>query len=274
MSNFTPAQLAELKQMLTPGMGSVTRTPGGTSGNFTPAQLQEIRKIVLSVTSEASKGRFAGFGNPQVDSKIYVDNCTAAFPFTFDFVIPKNFQRWTSVHASFKLRAFRRYVSAINNSSVTSSGTAHYHWFGGYSGAGAAAHPASWDANQNMTTTDGIINTSNTSNEIVGTSPGSGTAAGVGTPAGHTHTLTPTTSLSTGIFEDTTPTSVSLKVDGTDYTATLGGPWTSDTVELDITKVMPNATGVFHTIQLTPNQNGRITVDLRFSYYMDGSVIA
>ena len=242
--------------------------------DFTPAQLRRIQQMILSVTTDAQKGRYAGFGNPQVDTYNYPDNCTSSFPWTFDFVIPKNFQRWTSVHLSFKLRPFRRYVSAVNNNSVTSGGTAHYHVFGTYASAGAAAHTAAWDASANMTTTDGIGNSSNTSNEITGTSPGSGTAAGPGVPAAHTHTVNTNVTLSTGIFEDTAPTSVSIKIDGTDYTSTLGGPWTTDQVELDITKVMPTSLASFHNIQLTPDRNGRITGELRFSYFVDASIPA
>lgn len=277
MSSFSPSQVAELQQMIV-AAGSGRGTRIGVGSNFSQAQLAELRQLILSVTTDASKGRYAGFGNPQVDTYNYPDNCTASFPWTFDFVIPKNFQRWTSVHLSFKLRAFRRYVASVNT--ATSSTTPHYHtWvLGGQTNAPAPTYDIGTNGG------GGPINGPSTgipsapfgfqtaTETAVGGAQFSSFTAFDSNGTGHSHTLTPT--LVTGIFEDTMPTSVSIKIDSTDYTSTLGGPWTTDTVELDITKVMPNKIGVFHTIQLTPNQNGRITGELRFSYFVDASVSA
>jgi hypothetical protein len=87
----------------------------------------------------------------------------------------------------------------------------------------------------------------------------------------HTHTLTITSTL--GIFEDVAPVNpgITVKVDGVDKTAQLSpaGPYQTDQVELDVTNVLAQATKIWHTVSLQPNQRVRITGILRISYYID-----
>jgi hypothetical protein len=55
-------------------------------------------------------------------------------------------------------------------------------------------------------------------------------------------------------------------VDGVDKTALLGGgPWIVDTVDLDVSKVLPLGDGLWHYIQLTTAAQGRIVAILKLS---------
>jgi hypothetical protein len=97
------------------------------------------------------------------------------------------------------------------------------------------------------------------------TSPGS-TA---GQSVTHTHSVAGTTTLA--IAEDTAPVNpgITVAVDGVDVTAAIGGPFNSDQVEIDVTKVLKTAIKLWHVMSLQPNQRVRITGILRISYYVD-----
>lgn len=225
-----------------------------------PAIQNYLRSFLLSVASSESIGRYPGNGSAQDDQYVYPDDADANFAYNFDYVIPSNFQRLVSAKLSFKIRAFRSY----NQFSATATGaeTGHSH------GHGHSLHVA---------TTVGAANAS-----FVGAGSGLGSSSG-GTPfdtstvantdstgsSGHTHPVS--TSSVLGIFEDVAPNNpgITVKVDGTDVTAKLGGPFQTDQVEIDVTQVLKTTVKLWHTLSLQPNQRVRITGILRISYYID-----
>jgi hypothetical protein len=88
------------------------------------------------------------------------------------------------------------------------------------------------------------------------TTPGSTGAGSVD----HAH---PVGGSSLGVTEGTSTTITAIGVDGVDKTSLLGGPWTVDTVDLDVSKVLPLGDGAWHRITLTSAGQGRIVAVLR-----------
>lgn len=232
-----------------------------------PAIAQFLRAQAIQQASVTGIGRYPGQGPAQNDNYVYPDAADANFPYNFDYEIPGNFQRIISAKLSFKIRPYRTYSSlTVNN---TGAGTAHSHNHGhGLTVSGNAQSPAGvafgLDAGNNYT----AANDANTTIHTAG-AYGPGTNADATTEATHTHPLSATTTL--GISEDGAPVNpgITVKVDGTDVTAAIGGPFNSDQVEVDVTQVLKTSAKVWHTMSLQPNQRVRLTGILRISYLVD-----
>ena len=76
----------------------------------------------------------------------------------------------------------------------------------------------------------------------------------------HTHDIV------RGIYEGTVASSVTVKINGTDRTAELGGPFSTDQAKLDITKYL-TATG-WNTIELGSETLGRIHATVFVEIYL------
>ncbi len=80
----------------------------------------------------------------------------------------------------------------------------------------------------------------------------------------HSHTLTGTGVQS--IAEGPTATITALAMDGLDKTNALGGPWSGDMVELDISSLFPKTSGRWHEIAFSLSGLGRVVSLLRIYY--------
>lgn len=206
-------------------------------------------------------GGLAGIYPTQNDTWVDSENCDATHPLNMDFVIPNNYQRLVSARLSFKVRAFRAYVQAVNNPATTSSTTLHTHTWHAAQGAvadlqvGLDSGGRLVDANQPFgfqTATEapagGASNSVPTAIEVTG--------------PGHSHSVTPNVSLTYGVFEDTLPSyAITVKLDGADITASLGGGsgFTADQLELDVGKALGGSPKAgFHLLSLQPN--GRVKI--------------
>jgi hypothetical protein len=99
-------------------------------------------------------------------------------------------------------------------------------------------------------------NTAPINADATSTTPGSTGGASVD----HTHSVGAS---SLGVGEGTSTTISAIGVDGVDKTALLGGgPWIADTVDLDVSKVLPLGDGHWHRITLTTAGQGRIVAEL------------
>ena len=223
------------------------------------------------MASDASLGRFAGQGSAQNDNFPYNDNVDNAHPAYIDYVLPKNFQRLVSARLSFKLRLYRTYnslsLTATGGQSAnhTHASASHGHTMFEVGGAPGASTNTVWFANGN---TNPIVlitpNVGNTSPLVTtATTPGATGTASVD----HTHPVSGTATL--GVTEGAATTVAAIAFDGVDQTVALGGPWSTDTVELDVTRFTPTTIGMFHTVTITPAGQGRIVSLLRASYYID-----
>lgn len=243
-----------------------------------PAIQNYLRSFVIATTSSESIGRYPGNGSAQDDQYVYPDDADATFAYNFDYVIPSNFQRLVAAKLSLKIRPFRSY----NQFSATATGgqsNTHTHAVGGESGhthshahnvpinnsapAGAAVFYDGVSLNANH-----VGGGENTTTDATGSSGHNHGNTG-GASADHTHTVS--TSSVLGVFEDAAPVNpgITVKVDGVDVTAKIGGPFNTDQVEVDVTQVVATGVKLWHTLSLQPNQRVRITGILRLSYYVD-----
>ena len=218
-------------------------------------------------------------GAPQIDSQTYPDECDPTHPFHFDFYLASNLIVVQYAKLSFFLRAFRSPVASVNTatsgaSSASSSGsssasttasddgTTHAHEFIGSTQVATLTA----DFNGPGTTlrhSDGIAR--NPFTNFVNWTHTHGMPHTHGIP--HTHDVTPT--LDYGIFEGAVATGVTVKVNGTDRTAALGGGtgFTTDQSELALLVAWLNL-GAWNTIDLTPSGLGRITGHLTVVSYI------
>lgn len=227
---------------------------------FTPQQIAALADLI-------TRGQIPGIGAAQQDTYTPAENCTPAFPHNIRYIIASNTQRLTAARLSFHLAAFRSPVAGV--SALTTPGTNHYH-VGASLGAGVAnVGVLGFNAGGNLNTT-GAGGGWFTGTEVV-SSPdvpsNATTALGPFVQSGHTHTFTP--ALTYGIFEGAVAAGVTIAFDGVDRTAALGGPWSSDVVELDVRSYINVATGAYHTITLTPTGLGRIEGHLRLGAFVD-----
>lgn len=266
--------------------------------DFTPAQLRRIQQMILSVTTDAQKGRYAGFGNPQNDTFAADDNVDATHPLNVRYIIPGNSQRLIAARLSFHLAAYRTYTSAANNPSVTTSGgSSHSHTVANHSHTtpdhnhkiatwqasmvgGGAQFTDEYQAKNGSSTpfSVGVWASSASQDWYADTASGNATSGSGGgqtssADSTHTHTVTSNVTLTNGVVEAGTASGVSIAFDGTDKTSALGGPWSSDVVEMDVLKyIQQTPDKAYHTIALTPAGLGRIEAHLRLSYFADASI--
>lgn len=230
--------------------------------NFTAAQLQEIRTLIPGIADSLTRGQVPGFGSGQNDTYTPSDNLAAGFPLNIRYIIPSNIQRLVAARLSFHLAAFR-----VNLNSTTVGGTNHYHVAASLAAGGAnTGGVLGFDVSANLNTT-GAGGGWFTSTEIPANPdvPSDSTRSlGPFTEAPHVHRLT------LGVFESTVAAGVTVAFDSVDRTAALGGPWSADVIEMDVRPYVSTAPGAYHTIALQPTGLGRIEAHLRLTYYADG----
>jgi len=123
---------------------------------------------------------------------------------------------------------------------------------------GATAHKFwTWVADQTQALLD-VLTPSNVDLYSENTTPGNDGLNSVD----HTHAVGGS---SLGVSEGSTSTVTAIGVDGVDKTSALGGgPW-GDTVDLDISSVLPTGDGIFHYVQLTTAGQGRVQAWLKLA---------
>lgn len=86
----------------------------------------------------------------------------------------------------------------------------------------------------------------------------------------HSHTISGSTIV--GIQEDASPSNVTILFDGVDRTVTLGGPFNTDIVELDITSFINQAKSAWHKIEFGGSSRGQLQMHLRLNLLVSTSV--
>jgi len=232
-----------------------------------PSITNYLRSFLLSVASSESIGRYPGNGSAQNDIYPYPDDADATFPYNFDYVIPANFQRLVSAKLSFKIRAYRTYSTFTPGATTGGESVTHSH-----AHTTTHAHTIPIDAGpfanavgQNAAGGNLSDAFGPTTAPVNAQAPGSTNVNTVD----HTHTMAGTSVL--GIAEDVAPVNpgITVSVDGTDVTTSLGGPFNADQVEIDVTQVLKTAVKLWHTLSLQPNKRVRISGLLRLGYYTD-----
>lgn len=222
---------------------------------------------------------------PHNDSWLFEDNVDGpgGFPANLRYVIANNTQKIVSARLSIHLAPYRTY----NTLSVSSTGTesaGHTHGISATHTHTSAGHTHSIHIIPTLDTVDvltnagagtgiGQVNTGvayDTAQVVNSTTPGAtgSTAPGStdGESATHTHGLSASGVL--GVTEGATATGVSISFDGVDATAALGGPFSSDMIELNVRPFIATTQNVWHTIAMTPTGIGRIEAHLRLGVYV------
>jgi hypothetical protein len=202
-------------------------------------------------------------GSAWNDTFDFADNCTAAFPFHFIVLVPSNVLKMNAAKLSFFLQAFRSYNDFSVNGTQAAGGHAHNH---------SATHQHNGLSNPLNTTGPASAGTAhNHTYDDVGATftvdlqpPGSTDSVGA-----HSHGIS--SSATIGIFESTVATGVTVKINGVDRTAALGGGagFATDQIELDVTQWLN--IGAKNTIDLTPSGNGRILGHLRLTGFIQAA---
>jgi hypothetical protein len=246
-----------------------------------------LKNYVINQGSAASIGRIPGFESAQNDQYVYPDDADANFAYNFDYVIPSNFQRLVSAKLSFRMRAYRTYsnFSATTTATDSTAGSAHHHGVGIESGhSHSHGHTlilanATGGATVNvplntLSVGGGATDTTTVQSNANGSSGHTHGNSADENAHTHSHNHSVTVSSTLGIAEDTAPSNpgITVKVDGADVTASLGGPFNTDQVEIDVTQVLKTGIKAWHTLALQPNQRLRMTGILRISYYVDSRV--
>lgn len=189
----------------------------------------------------------AGF--PAVDH-YDLDDGDASHPIFIDYVPPATATVIGKATLSWKMRQFRS-TANLNPSSV-GAGSAHAHeMFAIGSALGDVTSFESYSDGGGVTVGFGAA----------GAFPGQLNSFN---ESAHTHSLTGTSSQA--VTDGATTTVTNVLIDGVDQTAALGGPWSGDVVEMDITSVFSTTTGRWHTIQLNLAGLGRVVSMLRLYY--------
>lgn len=253
---------------------SVNQAPRGKQ------QIAITQELVQRIAALVGGGGGVGLFPAQNDILAFPDDSDASFPYRFDFVLPSNFQKMISARLSWKLRNYRTYntftVSTTGATTPAADGaggeTGHSHNHAHtipitFQAGIGSADTVFWQGSGNPLQTTGSGPASGNTSAINSDATGSsGHNHGTHTHGSHTHTISGSSFL--GITEDTPPLNpgITVAIDGTDFTAALGGPFQTDVIELDIRPYLPKSTGVFHTLTLQPNQRCRIHGILRLSY--------
>jgi hypothetical protein len=252
-----------------------------------PGVRAALRTYVVGLSSDITEGRVPGFGAGQNDTFTNRDNVdpTGPKPMNLPYLIPSNNQRLQRALLSWKLLPYRTYDTTT--AVTTAGGSPHNHGVSGQTAGGTTA------ANDNVGHThliltentgagavmhyDGItgafdigsnnnVSTLGESNNHVHGVPAMGVTGATSTnESTHTHSVTISATL--GIREGATASSVTLSFDGVDHTATLGGPFNGDQVELDVTQYIDVLHPGWHNIALGSATLGQIHAHLRLSFY-------
>jgi hypothetical protein len=218
----------------------------------------------LTVTSPAFGG--TGPGGARTIDHYDLDDGDASHPIYVDYRTPAGMISMVKATISWKLRAFRSTVnlspSSVGSDASGESGHSHSHNHTMSFSGGLASNTNLMIESTNGAAPLGTPNTAfNDSQTIQTNAQGSS-----GHSHSHTHSLTG--SAQQQVTEGASNNVTALSIDGHDYTAALGGPWTGDVVDLDLTSDIAGylSTNQWHTITLTLAGLGRLASVLRFYY--------
>lgn len=185
-----------------------------------------------------------------------MDNVQSSFPLKLNMHIPDKTVAINACYISFDLEAFRAF------SATTTGESAHTHEVT----IAAHTHPLNmWNYSESYDTYLVGMEDRGGGGKVMAEAVGGPSAAtsesgGSSTPtsaAGSEHTHTP----EYGIMEDgDNSPSITIEINSIDRTSALGGPWTTDQEEIDITAYI-QSTGK-HTIELLSTQRTRIQADV------------
>ena len=185
-----------------------------------------------------------------------MDNVQSSYPLKMNMHIPDKTITINACYISFDLEAFRAF------SATTTGESAHTHEVT----IAAHTHPLNmWNYSDSFDTYLVGMEDRGGGGKVMAEAVGGPSAAtsesgGSSTPtsaAGSEHTHTP----EYGIMEDgDNSPSISIEINSVDRTSALGGPWTTDKEEIDITAYI-QSTGK-HTIELLSTQRTRIQADV------------
>ena len=176
-----------------------------------------------------------------------LDDGDANYPVYIPYLVPALAAGIIKVTLSWKMKAFRS-TANLNASSVA---------------AGGAHTPSVTTSNIALTHTlrhdggAGSWSLDDGASRVVQTT-------GFDAVADHTHGLTGSTTQA--VTEGPVASITAISFDGADKTSGLGGPWTGDVVELDISSVFLKAPGLWHEIALSLSGLGRVVSLLRIYY--------
>jgi hypothetical protein len=235
-------------------------------------QLTPLKEIAAAIQGKPAS---ALISIPHNDSWLFEENVDGpgGFPGNLRYVISSNVQRVVSASLSIHLAAYRTYNSLAF--SATGAGSAHSHSHSHtsaahthtipYSGNGGAFDAVFFDTSTSPAPVYVGVPASGQAGPTASTTPGS-TGTNAATEASHTHSISGSSVL--GITEGAVASGVSLSFDGVDQTSALGGPFSSDVIELNVLRYLPQTKGVFHVIAMTPTGLGRIEAHLRLGVYV------
>jgi hypothetical protein len=218
------------------------------------AELGDLRRQIQALNTAAA---------PQ--ELTYSESVDNTHAMDLDFVIGKGAQVVVA-RLSFKFKPYRATSSSAGGNSGAGSSHAHgsaahshshSHGFAVSSGTGNQTVSFSDVSNTFFKTGAAVTDTADVQSNATSTTPGS-----TGGEAAHTHSVGAS---SLAVSEGGSTTVSALSVDGVDKTSLLGGPWASDTVDLDLKAVMPVGDGGWHVVTLTPVAQGRIVAVLRLA---------
>lgn len=237
---------------------SVVVSPSGIAGT-NPAGGTTFQVSASGVTTVAHNDTF-----------VNTENVDPNFPGRLNYIIPGNALKVIEARLSFKLLTYRTYNSLALT--ATGAGSSHSHSVGAESAAhnhslfinisDGTATPLGIDANTTpvAVTGAGVAKRVTFTDDTGDTGHDHGTS---GSENAHTHTVSGTSTL--GITEGAIASNITLQFDGTDYTATLHGPWNTDVVEMDVLSILPKAIGSWHTINFSTATLGQIQSHLRLT---------
>lgn len=239
-----------------------------------------VSRLVVALAHDVTVGNQPGFGSGQNDTFVNRDNVDATHPMNLSYLIPSNSQRVVSARLSWRLHAYRTYNSfsatVTGNASVnhTHAGPNHNHNHGhnmaiGSGGIGGTVNMVSPNGPLQLSSGGPLTDTTTINNDATN----GGTGATGGQSVTHTHSLSLSGAL--GVTEGVTATGITIAFDGVDQTAKLGGPWSTDVVELNVTPFLTlKPVGAWHLITLSSTTLGQIESHLRIGFYANaGGVV-
>jgi len=186
------------------------------------------------------------------------DDGDATHPIGIKYLVPAHANGIIRVTLSWSREPFRS-TADLNPSSVAANTTDHNH---------SHSHTMLQDNGTNFPTPPNLEWWKDGGGNLYGLGAGGFDAVTFGNASGesatHSHALTGSGAQS--VTDGPIATITALSLDGIDYTATLGGPWAGDIVEMDISAVFQKAAGAWHNIVLSLSGLGRVTSLLRIYY--------
>lgn len=223
--------------------------------------LKQVQGVASAIQGDPAS---ATISIPHNDSWLFEDNVDGAggFPGNLRYIISTNVQRVVSARLSIHLAAYRTYNSL--SFSATGAGSAHHH---AYTASVTPSNVALTHTLRNDNTGSWALDDG--SSRIVATMPFD--TNDTVNESTHTHTVSGSSVL--GVTEGAVATGVSLSFDGVDHTAALGGPFSSDVIELDVLRFLATTKNAFHVIAMQTTALGRLEAHLRLGVYVSaGSV--